>query len=396
MALTDTAVRNLKSLEKAYKKTDGNGLYLLVKPNGTKTWRYDYAIFGTRKTLSIGVYPLVSLAAAREARDAAKRLIATNVDPMQQKRVDKIAATAAADNTFGKVADEFLAKMKADGRSDPTMTKNTWMLRELAAPLSKRPIADIRPKEILEILRKLADSGRVESSLATRAAIGRVFRYAVACDIVDTDPTYALRGALRNHTPTSFPAVTSEAEVGGLVRAINGYDGWPTLAAALKIQMYCFCRPGETRTMEWSEVDLEKAIWRIPAHKTKLRRPHDVPLSKQAVAVIATMDAYRGTGDVVFRSMMSGKKHLSENSMNSVLRRIGFTQDQHTAHGFRSTASTLLNESRQFRGEVIEMQLAHKDKDSIRAIYNRAQYWDERVPMMQWWADYLDAKAAKP
>lgn len=394
MPLSDTAVRNLKPLEKAYKKSDSNGLYLLVKPNGTKLWRYDYSLFGSRKTLAIGAYPMVSLAEARKARDEAKSAIASNVDPVNQKRQLKFEAAEVAANTFGKIAEEFLQKMQRDGRSEQTMIKNHWMLRELASPLTERPIAEIRPKEILAILRKLEDSGRIESASATRAAIGRVFRFAIALDIVDTDPTYALRGALTTHKPEHFAAITDPVEVGGLVRAVKASDGWPTLRAVLLMQMYCFARPGETRTMMWSELDLRKRVWSIPAEKTKMRRPLDVPLSRQAIEVIESVRVYSGTMPCVFRSMMSGKMFLSENSMNSALRRMGFTKEQHTAHGFRSTASTLLNESRRFRGEVIEAQLAHKDKDVVRAIYNRANYWDERVTMMQWWADYLDELGA--
>lgn len=390
MPLTDTAVRNLKATEKAYKKSDANGLYILVKTNGAKLWRYDYAIFGRRRTLAIGAYPIVSLADARKARDEAKKLILMNVDPNAEKRQVKMDATTLAANTFGRIADDFLAKMELDGRKGPTMTKNRWMLKELAASLEKRPITEIKPKDILMILKKLEDSGRIESAGATRAAIGRVFRFAIASDMTDTDPTYALRGALRTHKPTSFPALTEPKAVGGLVRALKDYDGWPTLKALLLVQMYCFARPSETRTMMWSELDLKNRIWSIPAEKTKMGRSLDVPLSDQVIEIIEGIRVYSGTMPNVFRSMMSGKTYLSENSMNSALRRMGFTKEQHTAHGFRSTASTLLNESRRFRGEVIETQLAHKDKDSIRAIYNRAQYWDERVPMMQWWADHLD------
>lgn len=396
MPLTDTAVRTLKPTDKQFKKSDSGGLYLTVAPNGTKSWRMDYAYFGRRRTITFGLYPSVSLADARGKRDAAKALLAKNIDPNDQKRKERVEIETALDNTFGKLADDFLAKMEKDGRKGPTMTKNTWMLRELAAPLAKRPIADIRPKEILAILKKLEDSGRIESAAATRAAIGRVFRFAIASDIVDTDPTYALRGALITHKPNSFPALVEPRAVGGLVRALRGFDGWPTLKALLITQMYVFARPSETRTMMWSELDLEKRVWTIPAEKTKMGRLLDVPLSRQAVEAIESVRVYTGNKPNVFRSMMSGKTFLSENSMNSALRRMGFTKEQHTAHGFRSTASTLLNESRQFRGEVIEAQLAHKDKDSVRAIYNRAQYWDERVPMMQWWADHLDALAAKP
>lgn len=390
MPLNDTNIRSLKPAAAEFKRSDGGGLYLTVKPTGSKIWRLNYRFFGKQKTLTIGQYPTVSLVDARAAREAAKKLLSQDIDPGEQRRREKVEIAEALENTFGKVVEGFLAKMEKDGRKGPTMTKNTWMLKELAAPLARRPIGDIRPKEILAILKALEDSGRIESASATRAAIGRVFRFAIASDIVDTDPTYSLRGALITHTPTSFPALVDPKAVGGLVRALASFDGWPTLKALLLVQMYCFTRPSETRTMMWDELDLEKRVWSIPADKTKMGRPLDVPLSNQVIAAIESVRVFSGTKSNVFRSMMAGKTFLSENSMNSALRRMGFTKEQHTAHGFRSTASTLLNESRQFRGEVIEAQLAHKDKDSIRAIYNRAQYWDERVPMMQWWADHLD------
>ena len=281
--------------------------------------------------------------------------------------------------------------MERDGRSQATLNKNRWMMAHLAAPLAAWPISEISSADVLEVLRTIERSGRIETALATRAAIGRVFRFAIATARAENDPTFALRGALQRHRPTSYPAVTTKAELGGLMRAIYGYQGWPSLSAALKVQALCFARPGETRTMTWQEVHLEEARWIIPAAKTKMRREHEVPLSTQAVAVIAAMKELSGTGAYVFPSMMSGKKLLSENSMNSALRRMGFTHEEHTAHGFRSTASTILNESGLFSPDVIELQLAHQDSNAVRRIYNRAAHWDERVRMMQWWADLLDS-----
>lgn len=396
MPLTDTALRNLKPADKAFKKTDSAGLYVLVKPNGAKLWRFDYRFFGIRKTLALGIYPAVSLADARAARDAAKTLLAKDVDPGQQKLQERTAASNALENTFGKIADEFLVKIAADGRAAATIAKNTWMLKDLAVSLARRPITEIEPSEVLAVLQKIERSGRIETALKMRSAIGRVFRFAIATARAKNDPTFSLRGALRRHKPTSFAAIVGEKQVGGLVRAVNGYDGWPTLAAAIQIQMYCFARPGETRSMEWAELDFDKNVWRIPAHKTKMRRPLDVPLSRQALAIIERVRPFSEDKPLVFASMMSGKTMLSENSMNSALRRMGYMSEQHTAHGFRSTASSLLNESKLFHPDVIETQLAHQDKNAIRRIYNRAEHWDDRVRMMQWWADYLDDRAAQP
>lgn len=391
MPLTDTALRRLKTEAKPYKLADGGGLYLFVKPNGTKSWRIDYRFLGKRKTLSIGAYPAVTLADARTRREASKALLAQGKDPSVQKRAEKRAAIVANANTFGAIAEEYLLKIERDGRSQATLNKNKWMMVDLTAPLAGRPISEISSADVLEVLRTIERSGRVETALATRAAIGRVFRFAIATARAENDPTFALRGALQRHLPTSYPAVTTKAELGGLMRAIYGYQGWASLSAALKIQAICFARPGETRTMSWQEVNLEEARWTIPANKTKMRRDHEVPLSRQAVAVISQMKELSGTGAYVFPSMMSGKKLLSENSMNSALRRMGFTHEEHTAHGFRSTASTILNESGLFSPDVIELQLAHQDSNAVRRIYNRAVHWEERARMMQWWADLLDS-----
>ena len=288
------------------------------------------------------------------------------------------------------LAAEFLEKMRRDKRADATVAKNQWMLETLAAKLRPFPITQISARDVLAVLTTIERSGRVESALATRAAIGRVFRFAIATARAEHDPTSSLRGALQRHTPVNHPALTSKDDVGGLLRAIYGYEGWPSLVAALKIQALCFARPGETRAMLWSELDLSAATWTIPAGKTKMRREHQVPLSRQALGVLTDLRELNLDHTLVFPSMMSGKKLLSENSMNSALRRMGIGHAEHTAHGFRSTASTILNESGEFSDDAIEAQLAHLDTRAVRRIYNRAQYWEERVLMMQWWADMLD------
>ncbi|MCJ9749673.1 integrase arm-type DNA-binding domain-containing protein [Neorhizobium sp. BETTINA12A] len=390
MALTDIHIRNAKKAHKSYKLPDGSGLYLYVSKAGGKSWRLDYAYFGKRKTLTIGTYPSVGLAEARARRDEAKKKLSEGLDPSLSKKRDQLAAKAAAGNTFELIADEFIAKLRRDKRAEPTIEKNTWMLKVLAKKLLPYPITQISAKDVLDVLGTIEKSGRVESALATRSAIGRVFRFAIATARAENDPTSALRGALQRHVPTSHPALTTREELGGLMRAIYGYEGWPSLVAALKIQALCFARPGETRSMGWSEVDLEKAIWTIPAAKTKMRREHHVPLSRQALEIIKQMKDLFPDREQVFPSMMSGKTFLSENSMNSALRRMGIGDDEHTAHGFRSSASSILNESGKFSADAIEAQLAHLDTREVRRVYNRATYWNERVQMMQWWADMLD------
>lgn len=390
MALTDIQVRNAKPEIKPRKLTDGKGLYLYVSPSGGKSWRYDYSSFGKRKTLTIGPYPQFGLAEARQLRDEAKKRLLEGVDPSLVKKRQQMEAKAAAGNTFEVIANEFLDKLRRDKRAEPTIAKNTWMLKVLAAKLLPYPITQIAPRDVLAVLAAIEKSGRVESALATRSAIGRVFRYAIASSRAEIDPTSALRGALQRHVPVSHPALITKEALGGVIRAIYGYEGWPSLVAALKIQAICFARPGETRTMEWAELDLRNAIWTIPAAKAKMRREHHVPLSRQAVQIISDIRELSGQHRYVFPSMMSGKQVLSENSMNSALRRMGVGSDQHTAHGFRSSASSILNESGLFKPDAIEAQLAHVDGSKVRRVYNRATYWDERVRMMQWWADMLD------
>jgi integrase len=389
MPLTDIQIRNAKVNGKPRKLTDASGLYLYISAAGGKSWRLDYNFFGKRKTLTLGSYPSVTLAEARSQRDEAKRKLAEGLDPSLAKKRQQLEAKAAAGNTFGLIADEFIEKLRRDKRAEPTIAKNTWMLKVLSAKLGPYPITQITAKDVLAVLTGIEKSGRVESALATRSTIGRVFRYAIATARAETDPTSALRGALQRHVPTSHPALTTRSELTGIMRAIYGYEGWPSLVAALKIQALCFARPGETRSMEWSELDLSGAIWIIPATKAKMRREHHVPLSRQVIEIIMEMKELYGEGAYVFPSMMSGKKLLSENSMNSALRRMGVRGDEHTAHGFRSSASTILNESGEFKPDAIEAQLAHLDGSAVRRVYNRATYWDERVRMMQWWADLL-------
>jgi integrase len=378
--LTNIAIQNLRAAAKPFKMADSGGLYILTAPSGTKSWRFDFRYFVSRKTLALGQYPNVSLAEARKKRDDAKGLLSLGKDPCLQRKIERVAARTANANTFGLVAGQFLGRMVEQGRSPATVEKNRWMLEIVAGRLADRPIAEITAAEILDLLQGVERRGKRDTA---------VFRFAVATLRAESDPTFALRGALSAPIVNSRAALTTPEQVGGLLRAIRGYDGWPSLKGALEIQALCFARPGETRTMAWSELDLGKATWSIPAAKAKMRRPHSVPLSRQAVAVLEQMTQFKH-GDQVFPSMMSGKLHLSENSMNSALRRMGFTKEQHTAHGFRATASTILNESKLFSSDAIEAQLAHVEGNKVRRAYNRAEYWDDRVAMMQWWADYLD------
>jgi integrase len=389
VALSDIAVRKAAPRERPYKLADGGGLHVLVQPNGNKFFRMKYRHAGKEKLLSFGPYPIISLADARSRRDDAKRLLLAGTDPSLQKKLDKIAVTTAAKNTFGAVAAEYLADMEASGAAEATLSKNRWMLEDLAAALASRPIAQIVPAEILDVLKRIEKSGRRETARRLRGVMGSVFRLAVVTLRATTDPTFVLRGALLRPNVQHRAAIIDEKQLGGLMLAIDEYDGWPTLRAALQLLALTMTRPGDVRHMRRSEIDFDKAIWRIPAERMKMRRPHDVPLSKQAIKVLKDIWPLSENGELVLPSIRSVKKPLSDAAMNSALRRMGYSQTEMSAHGFRSSASTILNE-RGFNPDVIEAALAHQDEDEIRRAYNRAKYWPERVKLLGDWADLLD------
>ena len=313
MALTDFAIRAAKPRKKPFKLSDGGGLHLLVHPKGAKLWRMKYRYGSKEKLLSFGPYPITPLVAARRKLDEAKKLLADGVDPSVQKKRDKITAATAARNTFGAVAAEYLAKKEANDAAQATIDKSRWLLQDLASPLSNRPIADITPAEVLDILLRIEKIGHRETARRLRGAIGRVFRLAVVTLRAETDPTFALRGALQPPKVTHRPAITDEKKFGGLMRSIDEYVGWPTLAAALKFTALTFARPGEVRGTLRGEIDFENAVWRIPAERTKMRRPHEVPLSRQAVVALRDIWALSEFGDLVFPSIQSNRKALSEN-----------------------------------------------------------------------------------
>lgn len=389
MALTFFEIKSAAPKEKPFKLSDGDGLYLLVLPNGHKFWRFRYRFAGIEKMLALGPFPAVSLAEARIKRDAARKSLIEGVDPSVQKKLDRIAAETAARNTFGLVVAEFIANLEANGAAAATIAKNKWLLEDLAAPLSNRPIAEITAAEILDLLKRIEKSGRRETARRLRGIMGAVFRLAVVTLRAPGDPTHALQGALLRPNTKPRAAITDERKFGALLRAIDDFDGWPTIKAALKFAALTFARPGEVRGARREEILFEKSTWRIPAERTKTRKPHDVPLSRQALDVIHDMWPVSDDADLLFPSIRSASKPLSENALNASLRRLGFGPDEMTAHGFRATASTILNE-REFNPDVIEAALAHQHPNEIRRVYNRAAYWKERVAMMQTWADLLD------
>ena len=387
MVLSQFSVLKAGVKGKPYRIYDGDGLHILIRPNGSKLWRFRYRFAGKENTLGLGAFPEVSIAMARSRRDDARKKLAEGVDPSAAKKIEKVQAAISADNTFGAIAAEYLDKLKSEGASKATLKKNRWLLLDKANALVKRPIKDITAAEILVLLQKIEKPGKRETAQRLRGTIGSVFRFAVATLRADTDPTYALRGALLKVNTKHRAAITDERSLGILMSKIDGYEGWPALTAALQFLALTMVRPGDVRFMRPSEVNFDKAIWRIPAERMKMRRPHDVPLSRQAVAVLRRVSNY--SGEFVFPSVRSTKKPLSENTFNKALRILGYSKDEMTAHGFRSSASTILNE-RGHDGEVVEAALAHEEEDEVRRAYNRAKYLKQRVKLMQDWANLLD------
>ncbi|MBN8966054.1 MAG: integrase arm-type DNA-binding domain-containing protein [Rhizobiales bacterium] len=387
--LTQAEVLRAVPKEKQYKLSDGNGLTLLVMPNGSKLWRFRYHFHNVEKMLSLGSYPEVSLADAREKRDDARKMLRSGNDPSGARAAEKSKAAVAAVNTFEVVAKDYLAILEEQGSAPSTMDKNRWLLLDLASPLHKKPITQVTSADILQLIRLVEKSGRRDTARRLRGVIGSVFRFAIANLKAETDPTYALRGSLRKYKPKHRPAITDEKELGGLLVCIDEYDGWPTLRAALLFSSLVMVRPVEVRLMRRSEINWPRAVWKIPAERMKMRREFEVPLSKQALKVLRDVWELSEGDGYVFPSVRSRSKSLSENALNSALRRMGYTKDEMTAHGFKASASTILHE-RGFNSAVVELCLAHEEEDDVKRAYNRATHWKARVQLMQEWADLLD------
>jgi integrase len=399
MALTDTAIKNAKPRTKPYKLTDEKGLHLLVNPSGGLLWRMKYRADGAddhgqpkriEKLLSLGSYPEVSLKAARAFRDGARKQLAEGIDPSQAKKEAKIATMLGAANSFGALAEEYIARLEREERAEATLAKVRWLNALLMPAIGSRPVADVTPHELLAVLKKVEQAGKRETANRLRSFASRVFRYAVATARASNDPAQMLLGALTQPKVKHHAAITDPKKLGELLRAIDGYQGQPATLLALRLTPHIFQRPGEVRQMEWAEVDFDKAVWTIPAARMKMREAHHVPLSAQAVMILRDMQALTGNGRFVFPSIRSSSRPMSENTVNGALRRLGYGGDEMTAHGFRSTASSLLNESGKWNPDAIERALAHKEGNQVRAAYHRSIYWPERVQMAQWWSDHLD------
>ncbi|HLB42553.1 MAG TPA: integrase arm-type DNA-binding domain-containing protein [Gammaproteobacteria bacterium] len=389
MALKEMIVRNAKPREKAYKLADEKGLYLFIKPNGSKAWRLKYRFLGKEKTLSIGLYPDVSLSEARNARDNARKKLADKIDPGLAKQVSKRSAKEAAENSFEVIAREWYIKFSTKWSPSHGERILRRLEKDIFPWIGKRPVNEITAPELLNVLRRMESRGAIETAHRAHQNCGQVFRYAIATGRAERDPSNDLKGAISPAKKKHHASIIKPTAIGELLRAIDGYQGHFITKCALRLAPLVFVRPGELRHAEWSEFNLATGEWRIPAEKMKMRITHIVPLSTQAIAIIRELRALTGDGKYLFPSVRSSKRAMSENTVLAALRRLGYTSDEMTGHGFRSMASTLLNEQG-WNPDAIERQLAHGERNSVRAAYNYAEYLPERKKMMQQWADYLD------
>ena len=388
MPLTDIAIKNTKARAKPIKVRDGGGLYLLINPNGSRWWRLDYRYDGKRKTLSMGVYPDVPLKTARSRRDDARVLLADGVDPGAQRKAERQAKFEAGSNTFEALAREWMATRGKEWTESYASKTKSALERNVFPAIGRKPITEITAPDVLAMVRAIESRGIVDMAHRIQQHCGAIFRYAVATGRAINDPVPSLKGALSTVRQEHYAALTDPVEFAQLLRDIEGYRGEATTKAAMQLLALTFQRTKEVRFAEWAQFDLEAALWRIPAEIMKMREAHIVPLSTQAIEVLNRMQAITGGERLVLPSSTSRERPISENTVVYALARMGY-KGRMTGHGFRSVASTLLNEQG-FRSDLIERQLAHSEKNSVRAAYNRAEYLPERKKMMQEWADYLD------
>ena len=389
--LTEVKIKNAKPNGKIQRHADGGGLYLEVSVAGGKHWRMKYRVDGKEKRLSFGPWPGVSLQEARDKREDAKRMLRESRDPGMEKKKAKAEREAP---TFQDIALEFVEKQREVWAPSHTRTVEGRLRLDVFPAFGKRPIAQVTPQDVLVMLRKIEERRAFETASRVLGFCSLIFKYAVSLGLVDSDPCRDLRPALKPYTRGQLAAITKPKEVGALMLAIDDYQGSLVVRSSLLFSALTFCRPGEIRHAEWTEIDFDEELWTIPAEKMKGRVEHKVPLARQTLEVLHGIRPYTGNGKYVFPSPRSGNRPLSENGVLTALRNMGYTKEQMTAHGFRSMASTLLNELGH-RPDAIEAQLAHKGADRIRAVYNRAEYMKERSNLMQAWADYLDGLKSK-
>lgn len=389
MPLTDTAIRKAKATDKTQRLADGGGMYLEIAPSGGKWWRLKYRFAGKEKRLSLGTYPDTGLADARGKRESARKLLAAGVDPGEHRKATRAAGEERAANSFEVVGREWFAKQQTGwvrGHADKVILR---LENDIFPWLGKRPVSDVTAKELLATINRIVNRGAVDTAHRALQNSAQIFRYAIVTGRATNNPASDLRGALTSPRGKHLAAITDPDKVGGLLRAIDDYAGSLVTKCALRMAPLVFVRPGELRQAEWIEIDLDKAEWNIPAPKMKMREPHLVPLSDQAVAVLTELHALTGRGRYVFPSARSPKRPMSDNAVLSALRRMGFEKEEMSGHGFRAMARTILDEVLHFRPDYIEHQLAHAVRDPNGRAYNRTSHLPERRKMMQAWADYL-------
>lgn len=390
MPLKDLEIKKIKPEKKPFRMADGKGLYIEVFPNGSKLWRLKFRFAGKEKRLALGSYPTISLSEARKRRDDARAILEQGSDPSMVRKQEKAAAKVSAENSFVRIAEEYLEKMEKEGRAPATLLKARWFLSLLEPAIGSMPVREVDPQMLLAALRKLEAKGNYETAKKARSFASRVFRFAVATGRASGDPASVLTGALTAPKAKHYAAILEPHKLGELLRAVDSFTGSPITKFALKIAPHVYVRPGELRHAEWSELDLAEGIWRIPAARMKARRAHSVPLSPRVVELFKGLRELTGPEGFVFPAFHTSRRPMSENTVNAAFRRMGFGKDEQTAHGLRATASTLLNECGLWNPDAIERALAHGFSDAVRGAYHRGQHWDERVKMAQWWSDYLD------
>ena len=393
--LSDVAIRTAKPAKGLRKLSDGKGLQFWITPQGGRYWRYEYRFQGKRKLLALGTYPEVGVSKARDKAKQAREHVAAGHDPSEAKRQTKIASRLQHETVFANVAAKLVAKKRKAGKAEATIGKMEWILRKVEGALGSRPITAITVQEIVKCLAKEEESENFETARRMRTVIGEVFRYAMQNGLTDKDPVQATRGMLATHKPKHFAAILKPESFAELLRTIDDYATRNVATgSALKLMALLYSRPGELRQAKWDEFDLANGIWEIPAARMKLRQAHIKALPKQAMAILNELQKFTGPNGFVFPATGRAAHCMSENTMNTALRRMGISAEEHSSHGFRATASTLLNAANMFSSDAIERSLAHQDKDAVRRAYARGDAMAERKKMAQWWADYLDVLRA--
>ena len=390
--LSDAQIKNAKPQEKDYKLMDGFGLFLLITPTNGKLWRFDYRFDNKRKMLALGAYPSVTLAEARQRREDAKKLLANGIDPGAMKKTLKSTGKELAANTFEVIARQWHLKFSTAGKWSPTHAADIMhrLEKDIFPPLGSRPISEIKPKELLTVLERIVSRGALDSAHRLRHHCGMIFRYAIVHEYAERDIAADLRGALPPVKGGHHAAATTPKDLAPILRSIDDFNGSFIVKSALQLLPLVFCRPGELRASEWSEINFDDCIWEIPAERMKMKQPHIVPLSRQAINILKELQPLTGYGRYLFPCHRSPLRCMSNNALNAGLRRLGFTKEEATAHGFRASARTILDEVLKVRPDFIEHQLSHSVRDALGTAYNRTSHLDERKKMMQTWADYLD------